>query len=95
MELNDNHRQVLRHTLTGSSGTDEVYRNYFAAAPGHHDWETLNQLVAGGLMYVGRAVHGTGKSTYFHCTAEGAGAVGLVFQQPWATQQRQARKSAE
>lgn len=77
MELQERHRQVLRHTLTGSNGTDEVYRNYFAAAEGHHDWPTLAELVMAGLMYVGRQVPG-GTSTYFHCTAAGARAVGLI-----------------
>jgi len=87
MELTEQHRQVLRHALTGSSGTDEVYRNYFAAAPGHHDWEVLTGLVMAGLMRVGEPVPGQ-THRYFHCTAAGAHAVGLVLQEPWATQQR-------
>lgn len=87
MELSDQHRHVLRHALTGSSGTDEVYRNYFAAAPGHHDWQALTELVMAGLMRVGDAVPGAGGSRYFHCTAAGAHAVGLVVREPWATQQ--------
>lgn len=88
MELNERHRHVLRHTLTGSSGTNEVYRNYFAAAPGHHDWQTLTELVMAGLMRVGEHLPGSGESKYFHCTAAGARAVGLLAQEPWATQQR-------
>lgn len=77
MELTDQHRQVLRHALTGSSGTDRVYRNYFAAAAGHHDWLALNELVVSGLMRVGKPVPGAAGSQYFHCTHAGALAVGL------------------
>lgn len=88
MELNDQHRQVIRHTLTGSSGKGEVYRNYFAAAPGHHDWATLEELVMAGLMRVGDRITADSESRYFHCTAAGAHAVGLVVQEPWETQQR-------
>lgn len=76
IELTDQERHVLRHTLTGSSGTDEVYRNYFAASEGHHDMPALTRLVMAGLMYVGEAVPGQG-SRYYHCTAQGARAVGL------------------
>lgn len=87
MELTQPQRRVLRHALTGSSGTEEVYRNYFAAAPGHHDWETLLTLVAEGLMYVGKTVPGQNGTRYFHCTAAGARSVGLPVQDPWAQQQ--------
>lgn len=87
IELTDQERQVLRHTLTGSSGTDEVYRNYFAAGEGHHDMPALTRLVMNGLMYVGELVPGKG-SRYYHCTAKGASAVGLTVQEPWATQLR-------
>lgn len=74
--LTEQERHVLRHTLTGSSGTDEVYRNYFAAGDGHHDMPALEALVARGLMHVGKRVPGT-DSRYYHCTWNGAAAVGL------------------
>jgi hypothetical protein len=76
IELTDQERHVLRHTLTGSSGTDEVYRNYFAASDGHHDMPALTRLVMHGLMYVGEIVPGS-TSLYYHCTAQGAMAIGL------------------
>jgi hypothetical protein len=85
--VEDDERKVLRHALTGSTGTDEVYRNYFAAGPGHSDLTTIERLVLRGLMYVGNNVPGAG-SSYYHCTAKGARAVGLRVQEPWATQQR-------
>lgn len=76
MELDQRHRQILRHALTGSSGEDIVYRNYFAACEGNQDWSALIELVACGLMVVGRRVPGR-SSRYFHCTHAGAMAVGL------------------
>lgn len=76
MELSERHRDVLRHTLTGSGRTDEVYRNYFAADPSHHGWVTLRELVAAGLMVEGERVRGQ-PYIYFHCTKAGAAAVGL------------------
>lgn len=76
IELSEQERGILRHALTGSSGNDVVYRNYFAAGDGHDDMPALTRLVMNGLMYVGNAVPGSG-SRYFHCTANGARAVGL------------------
>jgi hypothetical protein len=76
IELTEQERHVLRHALTGSSGTDQVYRNYFAAGEGHHDMPALTRLVMNSLMYVGERVPGT-DSRYYHCTAQGARAVGL------------------
>lgn len=85
IELTEQERQVLRHTLTGSNSTGEVYRNYFAADEGHHDMPALTRLVMHGLMRVGNQVAGQ-TYRYYHCTAAGAKAVGLVVQEPWATQ---------
>lgn len=85
IELTDKERRVLRHTLTGSSGTDEVYRNYYTADESHHSWNELSRLVLNGLMYVGKQLAGS-NGRYFHCTAQGASAVGLGWQEPWPTQ---------
>lgn len=90
IELTDQERHVLRHTLTGSSGTDEVYRNYFAAGEGHQDMPALTRLVMAGLMYVGQPLPGQ-RGCYYHCTAKGARAVDLTVQEPWATQTRAIR----
>ena len=76
IELTDQERHVLRHTLTGSSGADDVYRNYFAAGDGHHDMPAITRLVMAGLMYPGKLVTGN-SCRYYHCTALGARAVGL------------------
>lgn len=75
-EVDEHERQVLRHTLTGSSGTDEVYRNYFAASAGHFDLPTLERLISAKLMRRGKPISGDA-GHYYHCTAAGAKAVGL------------------
>lgn len=76
MELTKQDRHVLIHTLTGSNTDGNVYRNYFAAGPGHHDGPSLDRLCAGGLMRRGRKFN-DGQDQYFHCTEAGADAVGL------------------
>ncbi len=62
----------MRHALTG--GTLEVYRNHFAAEPGHDDMPAIERLVHLKLMRKGRA---DGDMSYYHCTNLGAAAVGL------------------
>lgn len=84
--VDDDERNVLRHTLTGSSGTNKVYRNYFAASPGHADMPTIERLVLRGLMYMGAEIPAQ-SGRYYHCTEKGAHAVGLKVQEPWATQE--------
>lgn len=49
IQLSDAQLQVLRHTL-GLTNSKTVYRNYFFAEPGHHDWEHLLVLEKLGLM---------------------------------------------
>lgn len=80
MELNEQDRHVLVHTLTGSNRDGNVYRNYFAAGPGHHDEPSLNRLCDAGLMRRGRKFN-DGQDQYFHCTEAGAAAVGLGLPQ--------------
>lgn len=76
MELNNEERHVLIHTLTGSNADGKVYRNYFAAGHGHHDELSLNRLCDAGLMRRGRKFN-KGRDQYYHCTEAGADAVGL------------------
>lgn len=77
--------RILRHTLTGSVGED-VYRNYYAIGPDHRDWKLVNLLVEMGFMRAGRNVPGQ-EYQYFHCTRSGAKVVGLLYQEPWTSQQ--------
>ena len=78
MELNNEERHVLMHTLTGSSRDGKVYRNYFAAGPGHHDEKHLHRLCDLGLMKRGRKFN-EGRDQYYHCTESGAAVVGLAL----------------
>jgi hypothetical protein len=75
MKLNEQDRDVLTHTLTGSSRDGKVYRNYFAARP---DEPSLNRLCDAGFMRRGRKFD---DCQYFHCTEAGAAAVGLRLPQ--------------
>lgn len=45
---------LLQHTLGINEWKREPYRNYFVAAPGHHDMPDLEALEASGLMCRGR-----------------------------------------
>lgn len=76
MKLNEGEKHVLVHALTGSNDDRKVYRNHFAAGPGHHDAEHIERLVEAGLMIAGAIFNDNG-SRYFHCTKAGARAVGL------------------
>lgn len=62
---------TVLHILQHALGRDEYgrpnpanpdYRNHFVARPGHHDWDTLLQSVADGLMTrrAGNALSGGG-----------------------------------
>lgn len=70
--ITEQERDVMRHALTG--GTSSVYRNVFAAEPGHDDLPAIVRLVNMTLMRRGRS---DGAMTYYHCTALGAAAVHL------------------
>ncbi|HEX5520399.1 MAG TPA: hypothetical protein VFX29_01840 [Longimicrobiaceae bacterium] len=78
MELSENERHVLIHTLTGSHPNGKVYRNYYAAGPGHHSEQHLGRLCDLGLMRRGRTFN-DGQDQYYHCTQAGAAAVGLAL----------------
>ena len=73
MELNEQDRNVLVHTLTGSNDQG-VYRNWFAATADHHYMDSIKRLTAAGLMRRGKKYC---DGFYYHCTALGAAAVGL------------------
>lgn len=75
LDLTEAEKHVLVHTLTGSNRTRNVYRNFFAAGPEHHDMASIEHLVALRLMIAGRKFD-DGRC-YFHCTIAGAEAVGL------------------
>jgi len=58
---------ILQHALGRDefgrpNPTNPDYRNHFVASPGHHDWDTLRQAVADGLMIrrAGNALSGGG-----------------------------------
>lgn len=73
IELTEQDRLVLIHTLTGSNERG-VYRNWFAANATHHFMESLIRLTDAGLMTCGRKYC---DGNYYHCTDAGAAAVGL------------------
>lgn len=76
LPLTEGEKHVLVHSLTGS-GDGKVYRNYFAASPGHDDLPHIRRLLARGFMVKGRCYSNDGQSYYYHCTAAGAAAIGL------------------
>lgn len=73
IELTEQDRLVLTHTLTGSNERG-ICRNWFAANAAHHFIESLIRLTDAGLMTRGRKYY---DGNYYHCTAAGAAAVGL------------------
>ena len=75
LDLTAAEKHVLVHTLTGSSRAGTVYRNFFAAHPGHADMASIERLVAAGLMIAGRKFDEDG--CYFHCTRAGAAVINL------------------
>lgn len=69
--------KVLRHTLTGSNSSGEVYRNYFAASADHRNMPEIRRLLCVGFMCEGKQMPNSG-FRYYHCTEAGARAIGLV-----------------
>lgn len=75
-DLSEAQREILEHSLLGSSVKRQAYRNYFAAEIGSPDHATILGLVEAGLMKAGRPVpDGTGLQ-YFHVTEAGRAAIG-------------------
>jgi hypothetical protein len=74
--LTNAQREILEHSLLGSSVKRQAYRNYFAAEIGSPDHATILGLVEAGLMRTGRPIpDGTGLQ-YFHVTEAGRAAIG-------------------
>lgn len=66
MQITEEEREILEHTVSGSS------RNHFVASPGHSDLPILQALVAKGLMWQGptpKFCHPN--DMVFHVSAEG------------------------
>lgn len=61
-------RKVMRHTL-GLDQSDEAYRNYYVAPPGHASEHTLNGLVRRGYMV--RETSAISPDATYRVTAEG------------------------
>lgn len=74
MELNERHKEVLRHTLGLKRDGDDAWRNYFVAGEGHTDMPVLNELMAADYMAVRDNPGGSGY--LFRATDKGREAVG-------------------
>ena len=74
MQLNERHKEVLRHTLGLKKDGDDAWRNYFVASEGHADMPVLNELLAADYMAVRDNPGGSGY--LFRATDKGREAVG-------------------
>lgn len=73
--LTPQQRAVIVQALTG--GTDQVYRNWYAAGPTHHSANAIQQLLAMGYLRAGRLIGQPEGARYYHVTASGAAAMML------------------
>jgi hypothetical protein len=73
MELTDEQKHVLRHSLGLDGRTDKPHRNYYAANEGHEECEALTEM---GLMkYVGSP--GWTTLHYYKVTMDGMKLLGV------------------
>lgn len=76
--LTDEQKHTLLH-MTGLDRAKEPYRTHFATDPGTPDWETLQSLVALGLVHPGvKSSDVYGGLWFFHVTDAGVGAAWAV-----------------
>lgn len=68
--LTEAERDVMEHALMGG-GREAVYRNYFNAGLGHHDYETWVALCERRLAFA----RGASTQVYFHITPAGFAAI--------------------
>ena len=74
MELTDQHKEVLRHTLGLKNDGGTAWRNYFVVGEGHTDMPLLNELLVSDYMTVRDNPGGSGY--LFRATDKGREAVG-------------------
>lgn len=68
-------RHVLAHSLGHPKRGRDPYRNHFCASEGHDDWNTLQGLVARGLMVSRKPSALSGGDVIFIVTDEGIAAL--------------------
>lgn len=77
MDLTNEQRDLLRHTLGVHSGIkprDYGYRNRFQATVGSDNYQALTELVTLGLMIKGGTAN-EGRQQWFHATEAGCRAL--------------------
>jgi hypothetical protein len=68
-------REIIRHSLFGSSGAKKPFRNYFCASVGGEYDAAITRLVGLGLMSRGRTIN-QGRDYYAYVTEAGAAEIG-------------------
>lgn len=81
MELTEQHRRILRHTLGLKKDGDDAWRNYYyVAGEGHDQMPALNELLVNDYMAVRDNPGGSGY--LFRATDKGLEAVGAGVRVP-------------
>ena len=80
MDLTEQHKRLLRHTIGLKKDGDVSYRNYYVAGEGHDQMPALNELLAHDYMAVRDNPGGSGY--LFRATDKGREAVGAGVKLP-------------
>jgi hypothetical protein len=77
-------REILRHSLFGSSRAKKPFRNYFCETVGGEHESDIAKLIELGLMKRGHTING-GRDYYVHVTEAGAAEIDTLLPEECAS----------